>query len=378
MITLQRLNFQIYPNLAPNLISKNAVKHGIGFGSNYSNALAPLQRDTVTFTRRDEKKPKSEGFADNSKKNMDFRAHALRTEMKPFAQWLHSEALRHKDDFDITTSIFDCLLHEGGTKRQGGVLETKRTRIKSVQSITEKLAKRASTLQEGNEGYPVVMTKAMVKDTVHDTYGVQLILKNGTYSEGNAVINRLIKSLNTGHGPKIKYIKSYGKGDSYIDKRKLNELESAVVNAGYEPPRLLAQEKSSGYTATHIIFEVRNGIDAEIQILGRGVHRVKEVEDVCYKGLQGKSIKGHPELSKLLKKVDKDPRLKFAFNDYLTSAYKLAKTEWDRMPEEELKKQKFPPIDPSKFPKACALSEKDFEYLDLNNIEEAINSKSLS
>ncbi len=58
------------------------------------------------------------------------------------------------------------------------------------------------------------------------------------------------------------------------------------------------KKKISGYTATHIVFEMNNGIDAEIQILGRGVARVKEIEDICYKGLQGKAISGLPEVSK--------------------------------------------------------------------------------
>lgn len=344
---------------------------------NYGSNLAPLKADTITFSGRKSGKGNKSAKTlsdnvqargtvpvfDNSSKNMSHTAYSLYKEMLPLAGEMHERAKNLEDLFRIKMCIFDCLLTDVGKKRNmKGSLASKEIRVKSTSSIAKKLASKVGELIEKNNYYDVKVTDTLAKQEIHDYLGAKLVLSTGSMAETNAVINQLIKSIESGNGPRIKAIKNYGKDHRYLSAAKLEALETVIAKAGYTHPKIMHRRKSSGYTATHIILEVANGIDAEIQILGRGVNRVKEIEDICYKGLQGKALKGLPEVSRELKKIGRDPERTLEFNKYLTQVYDLAKTKWDKMSDNELAAQKFPSIDTSKFP----------ECLDLNNIEAAL------
>jgi len=309
-------------------------------------------------------------FFDNSVKNLSDSAKSIYRDMLPFASQIHDDAKKLEELFEIKMCIFDCLLSNNASrdaKGTKGPLAAKEMRVKSTQSIANKLANKFGEMKEENDYLDVYVTTDIAKSKIHDALGARLILQNGQVGETNAVINQLIKSIESGNGPKIKAIKNYGKNQRYLNQSKIEQLEEVIAKAGYKHPVVTDRKKLSGYTATHIIIEVGNGIDAEIQILGRGVNRVKHVDDICYKGLQGKHVKGlSPEILKELKQVGQNPTLTLYFNKYLTSAYELAKREWDRLPDHELEKQKFPAINTDILP-AC---------LDLNNIEEELNKNS--
>ena len=300
---------------------------------------------------------------DNSVKNLSNTAKSIYRDVLPIASKIHEEASKAKDLFELKMCIFDCLLNSNADKSAKGTrgpLASKTIRVKSTQSIASKLANKFGELIEENDYYYVPITKDIAKSKIHDVLGARLILQNGQTGEANAVINKLMQSIKNGNGPKIKAIKNYGKSQAYLNYSKIEELEEVIAKAGYKHPEITDRRKLSGYTATHIIIEVGNGIDAEIQIFGRGVDRVKHVDDVCYKGMQGKHIKGlSVGTLKELKKVGQDPELALYYNKYLASAYAQAKRKWDKMPNDELVRQKFPSIDTAKFP-SC---------LDLNNIE---------
>lgn len=350
---------------------------------NTSN-LAPLKADTVSFTGR---KPHGsnpiEGYyaqsletngrtvaeADNaSAKRMNHRAYSAYRDLLPLANDVNKQAKKAQSSFEISMCIFDSLVDDGyKSNKQYKPIAQKTIRVKSPQSIAKKMAVKVAELQRKNNGYDVPVSQAFIKSELHDLLGARLILANGTRAEVNTVINRLIESVENGHGPKIKTIKNYGSSNKYLSPSKLEELQCASYKIYGHYPEVINKKKTSGYTATHIIIEVNNGIDAEIQILGRGVARVKEIDDICYKGLQGKAISGMPDVSKALKAVSRDPDLKKEFDKYITSAYELARTEWDKLPDKELKKRKFPPINTNILP-PC---------LDFNNIAALLEEKSL-
>ncbi len=305
---------------------------------------------------------------DNADKAMNHQAYSAYRSLLPLASDVYKQAKRAQGGFEITMCIFDSLV-EGNSKsnKKYKPIAEKTTRVKSPQSIAKKMAVKVAELENKNDGYHVPVNQAFIKAELHDLLGARLILANGTRSEMNSVVNRLVESIESGHGPRIKTIKNYGAGHKYLSPSKSDELEAVNYKAYGHYPEVVNKKKTSGYTATHIIIEAGNGIDAEIQILGRGVARVKEIDDICYKGLQGKAISGMSDVSKALKAISRDPDLKKEFDKYITSAYEIARTQWDKMPDEELKKQKFPSIDTKKFP-AC---------LDLNNIEAELKEQAL-
>lgn len=298
---------------------------------------------------------------------MDYRAFSVYKDLLPVATEVHDEVKKLETAFKIKMCIFDSLVDDASIRTtKTKPIARKDVRVKSSQSIAKKMSAKVSELIHKNDGYPVFVSPTLVKTELHDLLGARLTLAHGTSNETNAVVNRLIESIEAGNGPKIKKIKNYGMGHAYLTDKKADQLANASFRAFGDYSEIYNKKKASGYTATHIIVEVANGIDAEIQIFGRGVARVKEIEDICYKGLQGKAISGLSEISRALKKVGEDPSMRIAFNKYLTSAYELAKTKWDKMPEDELSKQKFPSIDENILP-PC---------LDLNRIEEALKEKS--
>lgn len=373
-------------------------------GKIYNNNLAPLKADTITFAGRKDAPDASQNarrqneveihsprtplfsppdvdvkiyhgasstknsVVDNAAKAMNYRAFGAYKDLLPLASEVHKEAKRLEKHFDIKMSIFDSMINTEDPKAaKPKPLAMKQVRVKSSQSIANKMSSKVAKLIELNDDFPVMVSRAMIKSEIQDLLGARLILEHGSMAEMNAVINRLIESIETGNGPKIKRIKNYGSsiGSSYLTKTKAEKLEQANYRAYGHYPVTENKRKTSGYTATHIVFEVENGIGGEIQILGRGVARVKEIDDICYKGLQGKPLKGLTEISKALKMVKENQKLKMEFDKYLTSAYKLAKSEWDKMPENELMAQKFPSINTEVLP-AC---------LDLNNIEAALKER---
>ncbi len=349
---------------------------------NTSN-LAPLSADTVSFTGKGQLQKIASSTAeslsakaseaaneifDNASKGMNHRAYGVYRELIPIAGEVNRQAKKLQNSFEITMCIFDSLVDEGSKScKKYKPLVKKTIRAKSPQSIAKKMSVKVAELQKKNNGYNVPVSEAFIKSELHDLLGARLILANGTRAETNSVVNRLIESIESGHGPKVKFIKNYGAGHKYLTASKSDALELASYKAYGHYPEVISKKKTSGYTATHIIIDVGNGVDAEIQILGRGVEKVKEIDDICYKGLQGKALSGMPDVSKALKAVSRDPELKREFDKYITSAYELARTEWDKMPDEELVKQKFPKIDTDIFP-SC---------LDFNNIAALLEEKSL-
>ncbi len=302
---------------------------------------------------------------DNAAKNMNSGAYSVYKGLLPIAGDVHNQAKNLEGTFRIKMCIFDSLVDETGKSPSGKPIAKKIMRVKSQQSIAKKMSPVVADLIDKNNGYDVHISLGLIKSELHDLLGARLILANGTTAETNAVINRLIESIETGNGPKIKTIKNYGSAHKYLSSSKLEQLEKACYKAYGHFPVTVNKKKTSGYTATHIIIEVGSGIDAEIQILGRGVARVKEIDDICYKGLQGKAISGMPDVTKALKMISKNPELKKEFDKYITSAYEVARTKWDKLPDNQMRTQKFPPIDTKIFP-PC---------LDFNNIEASMLNK---
>lgn len=352
---------------------------------NTSN-LAPLNADTVTFSGRGHKfaaKVASDtqqklakltneiipaaGIIDDAAiKKMNHRAYGVYKDLLPVAGEVNKQAKRLQNSFEITMCIFDSLVGEGSKAgKKYKPIARKTIRVKTPQSIAKKMSVKVAELQKKNNGYDVPVSGAFIKSELHDLLGARLILANGERVEMNSVVNRLIESIESGHGPKIKYIKNYGAAHKYLTPSKSDALEYASYKAYGHYPEVVNKKKTSGYTATHFIIDVGSGIDAEIQILGRGVAKVKEIDDICYKGLQGKAISGMPDVSKTLKAVSHDPELKREFDKYVTSAYELARTKWDKMSDGTLKKQKFPEIDKNILP-PC---------LDFNNIAALLEEK---
>lgn len=93
---------------------------------------------------------------------------------------------------------------------------------------------------------------------------------------------------NSGNGKagnfKVKEIENYRltRKDSYVSSKTLDKFEKICQSKGQFPSRS-GKAIPNGYTAVHLTIELPNGQIAEIQIMGRDLERIKELEDFYYK-----------------------------------------------------------------------------------------------
>ena len=202
--------------------------------------------------------------------------------------------------------------------------------------------------------------RAEIKDTIR----ARVVLKTGSQEEGDAVCEEIIKAVKKGKLT-IKEISNYTSDAEmqYVSPKMIKKLKNAVdVTKGKQSYEYIKREKTTGYNALHIIFKIDDEFDGELQIMGKNVEKLKDVEDVFYKLAGNKHV---PKKYKLIKKKYKalelrnSSKLKQDLEGYTREAYL-----YERQKELKLTKDiyggKFLPLDLEKYnlPK-----EFDFNYI---------------
>lgn len=228
--------------------------------------------------------------------------------------------------------------------------------IEKLQTISEQYINKTEiepTCQKG------------VKYYANDIVGARIILKNSYHDDTTKVLNALGEAVKDG---KLKItsiqnnIPSPDKLPKGVSPEKYSYapyriIEKLANTAGAE---LMTTETPSGYQAIHINVDLShpllakyydgkfNGYSGEIQIIGRDVAQLKEVEDLCYKlkdkknaiKAEYKPFKDH--FTKYWTKENKD-----VFDEY---TYKLYLSQHD-IPGNKKRRTKFPTIEELGFSK---------------------------
>jgi len=177
-----------------------------------------------------------------------------------------------------------------------------------------------------------------IKHYANDIIGARIIL-NDSKAAAQKVIDALKKAAEDGvlnitsienYIPDAKKLPEGEKISDYeyLPARKIRNAAKAV-NADY-----IVQASKSGYIAIHINLDLsgtrfesqkneRNGYQGEIQIIGRNVEELKDVEDLCYKLKDEKSAfpKKYKPFKDYFNKYFKEQEVKDAFNEYTYKLY---------------------------------------------------------
>lgn len=165
-------------------------------------------------------------------------------------------------------------------------------RVKTPDSIIEKALSRD------------LRTKNELKN-MGDTIGYRITLRSGTHEDMDKVFKELEKMVKNGQ-MKIREIENYRLEDqfSYVSDRTLKRVEKTCHEFGTYP-KIKTQAIPTGYTAVHVGVELPHGGQiAEIQIMGRDVERVKDLEDFYYKRRCQKHLA--PKYAEIEKLIDKE------------------------------------------------------------------------
>lgn len=145
-----------------------------------------------------------------------------------------------------------------------------KVRVKPCLSIRDKALSR--------EKYSKKAIKSM-----GDVVGARIILQDASQKNFDKIFKVLGNMVK--HGKiKIKEIENYRltNQSSYVSQNTLDNFEQQCIKAGHYV-NISNKPLPNGYTAIHITIELEKGLLAEIQIMGRNVEHLKDVEDFYYK-----------------------------------------------------------------------------------------------
>lgn len=260
--------------LAPNFkTSRNGTitnsNVSLNSGMSYPN-LMPLDKDTVSFTGgRDKLLPKIESKAKE----------------KLFTFWNPDEAKNHKEILDLAQSFVEPLdkltwdlkrslknLIATESNPENIIMPNKRgikSRVKKPKSIAEKANSR--------ELFNIEQIARM-----GDVGGARIVLRTANFEDTSKVFDAFKDIVK--HGYKIKEIENYrlNPKDSYVSQKTLDKFEKYCIEHE-QYPEVKNKALPNGYTAIHVTIELPDKKQVELQIMGRDIENVKEVEDFFYK-----------------------------------------------------------------------------------------------
>lgn len=325
-----------FPSLKTNKTNLN--KSVPNFFVNSTN-LKPLASDTISFTSRKKQKekpsdklgalPVQSSIRDANDKVMHEKE---RTITNVLAHRISREASYDTKRLEITLKqSLDSLMPENNKScdREHPIYNLE-FRTKGANSIREKATQK------------YLFSKEAVINRLGDIIGARIILGDNSKNSADLIVDELIEIVKEGR-LKITEVENhtpYDKKFQYVGQTKLHKL----AQASSDRFGIFVNEKSvrneTGYTAVHLSVVFPDGYRGEIQILGRDVAVLKELEDIPYKILQGKSV--NPQYHKIVSILEplcpisdnpNDPenikraKLKKEFIAYTAAAYKYERNK---------------------------------------------------
>lgn len=174
-------------------------------------------------------------------------------------------------------------------------------RVKKSLSIIEKALSRN------------LRTKDEIKQ-MGDALGFRITLRSASQKDFDKLFTALGKMVKQGLF-EVTEMENYRltRQESYVSSKTLDKFENICQAKGQFPTRT-GKAIPNGYTAFHISIKLPNGQNAEIQIMGRDLECVKELEDFYYK------LRCHKEFDKKYKSIQEMMENKMANLDNFQQA----------------------------------------------------------
>lgn len=241
---------------------------GLNSQMSYQN-LRPLAKDTVHFTGTEKIITEVAG----------------KSKTKIFKFWNPDEAKNHKEILDLAQS-FEIPLDKfvWDLRRSLKNFITTETNLDNIimpakRGIKHRVKKPKSIAEKANsrELFNIEQIEHM-----GDVGGARIVLRSAGFDD-TAKIFEALKDI-VKHGHKIKEVENYrlAPKDSYVTQKTLDKFEKYCIDHG-QHPKVTNQSIPNGYTAIHLTIELPDKKQIELQIMGRDVENVKEVEDFFYK-----------------------------------------------------------------------------------------------
>ena len=204
-----------------------------------------------------------------------------------------------------------------------------------IKALIEKAHEHSSEISTDDKTFISPASIEGIKYYANDIVGARLVINDFGPDNADKIMSALTKAVSDG-ALKITSIENIIPDERFLPKKsKLSDF-LYVTHKQFRPlekaSKLKAEDKPSktGYMAIHInvdladddlykLFPVCNGFSGEIQIIGRDVERLKEIEDLCYKLKTNKKI-DYPRFTKAFEANYTDEN-KDAFDEYTYFAY---------------------------------------------------------
>lgn len=195
-------------------------------------------------------------------------------------------------------------------------------RGKGIESIYDKLSRQ---VLKGKE----IKDINGAKDQVLDLVGTRLILDDVSEQGIQRIVDNICKGIESGK-ISITKIHNYSKASQpYFSAEQFEQIRKAAARKGYEIPRLeMEQTSASGYVSAQMNIAHSNGVNGELQIKGKLMHKYSEIEHIPYDSRMGKNLgKNNPLLEQLFEPVEtavhrlKRNGLDKSYDDYILECY---------------------------------------------------------
>lgn len=316
------------------------LKSFTSFPFNVKNTkLAPLQRDTISFTAAKRAytvipSPKELSTVEEISQNANDAKNNLSSVLNTYLKDLIASDDNSNKDAPIK-EIQTRIKHPDSIQEKiGSIQQNEEAEIEKYKKIIE-AAKTAETEAETEAEKAVAVTAAeqaklslielekkrlkvtdknSIKNEIQDIVGARIVLRKADEKYTEQILTALLKAAEDGAlkitkvehyiAPKVHHdlrVDTAGK-DQYFDdeslKNFINNLNAIRANINSDSRiKFTTDRKKSGYMALHLNVDLRTcttnpdkqGYYGEIQIIGDDVAKLKEIEDICYKLKTAKS-----------------------------------------------------------------------------------------
>lgn len=309
--------------------SNNRNNQSNYFSNINTSRLAPLTHDSISFTSKANLNKSLYDAFDNKEVCRQVSENAKKVETK--LERTLREALKKQ-------------VYSEKSNPHGAIMSIA-TRAKTGNSIREKLASELEyAITEDKTKVFNPNNPEEIKTALGDIVGARITLRKSDVKETSKIIDSLITEVKEGR-LKITKIENYEPKNcddslryfNYADLERLRQAANEHRAPGQPEVLLKTSNKESGYMALHIDVDLSdenlpakfNNYKGEIQIVGRDVEKLKEVEDFLYKLHKGMTIRGGhgayqafcDYYTKFSQLYDDYPNLKEDMKKYTAKAY---------------------------------------------------------
>ena len=303
-------------------------RNNSSFYFNTANSkIKPLQRDTISFS---------------SSKILLNRISRTQLDNNEAC----SELIKHASNaFSILNGKMNKMLLPYMTfNNKDGIIQSYKTRVKSLKSLSEKIQSEYDYFISNNLTPKFDPSdEESIKSFIGDVIGSRIILSKTSQNDTKKLIDILIDEVNKGN-LNITKIQSYEPKEPYTGLKYFSDIDlkrfQNAVNQNKPLDKqisLIQKTKDSGYTALHIDVDLSspelspkfNGYKGEIQIMGPELEEFKEAQQDIYKLRYNKSIGPNEKIYKPVKRyfnkfINQDkkyPDVKKYFDEYTRRSF---------------------------------------------------------